>query len=421
MLSDNQSVCIIYHSVVAQNFFRYPLGHMRCRPHPFFHIVFETLHRQRCFIHPETIPYGHLKRGTGGMGGNMNQNETNQNTGEKGRDTLHRPATQQTADPSTRINQTDAHDGAKTNTQNGASEQQTPSSKSAAAGKKAKKKSHKNVFLITFLIAALAVALVVLAAYLLGFRYQRVTASDGSEIKFLGRVNSAGIAQSGTLYLSSGSTAKVSAKDQTITYSNGDTYQGSLNENLLCEGQGTYTFADGSVYEGNFSGGLFNGEGTLTFSNGDVYVGSFVNGAKEGHGVYTRSDGSVYDGEFKDNKKEGHGVYTWPDGSSYDGEFSNDLKNGEGVFHFSNGDVYSGSFVDDARCGQGTYTWKESGDEYVGEFKDNTMNGYGTYTHASGITFEGYFENGQRVIQEEQTDATTAPAATDATAATAAS
>ena len=91
----------------------------------------------------------------------MNQNETNQNTGEKGRDTLHRPATQQAADPSTRINQTDAHDGAKTNTQNGASEQQTPSSKSAAAGKKAKKKSHKNVFLITFLIAALAVALVV--------------------------------------------------------------------------------------------------------------------------------------------------------------------------------------------------------------------------------------------------------------------
>lgn len=88
---------------------------------------------------------------------------------------------------------------------------------------------------------------------------------------------------------------------------------------------------------------------------------------------------------------------------------------------FPNGDVYSGSFVDDARCGQGTYTWKESGDEYVGEFKDNTMNGYGTYTHASGITFEGYFENGQRVIQEEQTDATTAPAATDATAATAAS
>lgn len=420
MLSDNQSVCIIYHSVVAQNFFGIRLvicgaDHIRFFTLSLKHFTANVVSSVR-----KTIPYGHLKRGTGGMGGNMNQNETNQNAGEKGQDTLHRPATQQAADSSTRINQTDAHDGTRTNTQKGASEQQTPSSK-PTAGKKAKKKSHKNVFLITFLIAALAVALVVLAAYLIGFRYQRVAASDGSEIKFLGRVNSEGIAQSGTLYLSSGSTAKVSAKDQTITYSNGDTYQGSLNENLLCEGQGTYTFADGSVYEGNFSGGLFNGEGTLTFSNGDVYVGSFVNGAKEGHGVYTRSDGSVYDGEFKDNKKEGHGVYTWPDGSSYDGEFSNDLKNGEGVFHFSNGDVYSGSFVDDARCGQGTYTWKESGDEYVGEFKDNTMNGYGTYTHASGITFEGYFENGQRVIQEEQTDATTAPAATDATAATAAS
>ena len=100
----------------------------------------------------------------------MNQNETNQNAGEKGQDTLHRPATQQAADSSTRINQTDAHDGTRTNTQKGASEQQTPSSK-PTAGKKAKKKSHKNVFLITFLIAALAVALVVLAAYLLGFRY----------------------------------------------------------------------------------------------------------------------------------------------------------------------------------------------------------------------------------------------------------
>lgn len=267
-------------------------------------------------------------------------------------------------------------------------------------GKSGKKKG-KNVFLITFGIAVLCVVLLFVAAYLLGFQYRKITASDGSTVKFFGMVNKEGIPQSGTLYYSNGVSAKIHKSANKVTFSDGSVYEGELGTSLLMEGEGTQTDKEGNVYQGSFSGGLFNGQGTLTSVNGDVYTGSFVNGKKEGEGVYTRKDGSSYTGSFSNGKKNGYGVYIWADGSKYEGYYQDDLKSGEGTFTFSNGDIYTGSFENDARNGQGTYTWKESGDQYVGQFKDNLMNGEGTYTYSSGRTYTGLFENGNRVLDEE--------------------
>ncbi len=41
-------------------------------------------------------------------------------------------------------------------------------------------------------------------------------------------------------------------------------------------GQGTYTWADGDKYEGQFKDDNMNGQGTYTWANGDKYVGLFV-------------------------------------------------------------------------------------------------------------------------------------------------
>ena len=61
-----------------------------------------------------------------------------------------------------------------------------------------------------------------------------------------------------------------------------------------------------------------------------------------GYGTYTYADGSKYAGEFKDGKKHGQGTYTYQSGSKYVGEFKDDKKHGQGTFTFASGKVMKG-------------------------------------------------------------------------------
>ena len=45
-----------------------------------------------------------------------------------------------------------------------------------------------------------------------------------------------------------------------------------------------------------------------------------------GQGKYSYASGSVYEGAFRDNKLEGHGSYTYSTGESYVGNFYQDKK-----------------------------------------------------------------------------------------------
>jgi len=111
--------------------------------------------------------------------------------------------------------------------------------------------------------------------------------------------------------------------------------------------------------------------GTYTFANGDKYVGEWKDDKKYGQGTVTfAKSGNKHVGAYRDNKRNGQGTFTWANGSKYVGEFKNGKKNG-----------------------QGTYTFAKSGNKYVGEFKDGKKNGQGTFTFASGNVKEGIFEN----------------------------
>ncbi len=53
---------------------------------------------------------------------------------------------------------------------------------------------------------------------------------------------------------------------------------------------------------------------------GDTYEGEMNAGKREGQGVYTWSNGTVYEGAYQNNSKRGQGKLTMPDKSVYTGQ-----------------------------------------------------------------------------------------------------
>ena len=73
-------------------------------------------------------------------------------------------------------------------------------------------------------------------------------------------------------------------------------------------------FADECI-EGN----CINGQGTYTWADGARYKGEFKDGKRTDHGTYTFADGGQYVGEWKDNKQNGRGTHTYADGTTQTG------------------------------------------------------------------------------------------------------
>lgn len=88
-------------------------------------------------------------------------------------------------------------------------------------------------------------------------------------------------------------------------------YSGPINEeNNMPQGYGKAIYTTNvqgvtATYEGEFNNGLRHGHNaTLTFSNGDKYEGSFANDFFEGLGKYTfGDDGSYFEGEYREGKE----------------------------------------------------------------------------------------------------------------------
>ena len=61
---------------------------------------------------------------------------------------------------------------------------------------------------------------------------------------------------------------------------------------------GTYTFADGEKYVGEFQDDKKHGQGTYTYANGDKYVGEHQDGKFHGQGTYTYANGTIERGYY---------------------------------------------------------------------------------------------------------------------------
>jgi len=116
----------------------------------------------------------------------------------------------------------------------------------------------------------------------------------------------------------------------TVIYSNGSRYIGSLNENRP------------------------DGRGILLTPRGDtLYIGSFMEGRKHGIGRYTFKAGNVYQGEWRDNRMHGQGEMQFYTGDRYVGQWFADRFHGEGNYLFSDGSTYEGGFFEGKRHGKG--------------------------------------------------------------------
>ena len=62
---------------------------------------------------------------------------------------------------------------------------------------------------------------------------------------------------------------------------------------------GTFTWASGDKYVGEWKDDKQNGQGTATWANGDKYVGDWKDDKRNGQGTFTSASGK-YVGEFKD-------------------------------------------------------------------------------------------------------------------------
>jgi len=63
--------------------------------------------------------------------------------------------------------------------------------------------------------------------------------------------------------------------EETITYPHGSVYTGTTNKDGKRHGQGTYTWADGRKYVGEYKDEKMHGQGTFTNPSGDKYVGEW--------------------------------------------------------------------------------------------------------------------------------------------------
>ena len=86
------------------------------------------------------------------------------------------------------------------------------------------------------------------------------------------------------------------------------------------------------LFDGSFNDHGQTGEGTFVFADDSVYSGGFLNGLADGEGMYTDATGRmIYQGDFKKGFFDGQGTYNSADGWSFSGAFTEGVINGEGV------------------------------------------------------------------------------------------
>ncbi|KAL9186505.1 hypothetical protein ACHAXT_005743 [Thalassiosira profunda] len=169
--------------------------------------------------------------------------------------------------------------------------------------------------------------------------------------------------------------------------------------------EGKKKYANGDVYEGEWTDGQPNGQGRMIYfkrrsgdKGAEYYEGEWKDGKPHGKGMCTYRNGR-YEGEFEDGRRTGKGTYKWANGEEYVGEWKvvlndDEMRHGTGTHKFTNGSDYTGEWRENKRNGTGTHR-STNGDEYTGEWKDGKKHGAGTLKEANGTTHKQEYSKGE--------------------------
>ncbi len=105
-------------------------------------------------------------------------------------------------------------------------------------------------------------------------------------------------------------------------------------------GMGTYIWANGNVYKGEYDNDKLQGFGNITFTTGASYEGTWKNGKAHGQGIFNMAGGARFAGKYKKGKRHGKGMMTFPNGAILTGNWYNGFLVKEGLFKFNDGDGF---------------------------------------------------------------------------------
>jgi len=143
-------------------------------------------------------------------------------------------------------------------------------------------------------------------------------------------------------------THSVSVDAQHFTYADGSTYVGQIKDGK----RHGYGFWEGRncQYEGQWKEDQQHGEGSQTWNDGRVDDGQFSCRMFSGRGrmIWQTPTGmQVYEGSYLNDLRHGAGTFVWADRRSYDGEWVKVQRHGEGVYVDKRGDKKFGTWVND--------------------------------------------------------------------------
>lgn len=133
-----------------------------------------------------------------------------------------------------------------------------------------------------------------------------------------------------------------------------------------------------------------------SYADGSTYIGQISGGKRHGHGMW-RGSACQYEGQWVDDQQHGKGHQTWSDGRVYTGEFKCQKFSGQGrmVWTTSSGmQTYEGSYKDDLKHGPGKFMWAD-GRSYDGQWAKGQRHGVGLYKNSKGEKTFGNWANGK--------------------------
>jgi hypothetical protein len=173
----------------------------------------------------------------------------------------------------------------------------------------------------------------------------------------------------------------------TLYYSDGRRYSGEW-ANRYQEGKGIMTYPDGRTQKGEWKKGHLLSGNDLDESEEEVQNGCIAGNCENGAGTYVYADGSKYQGDFEGSKKNGQGQYWLANGEHYSGNWKDNYMHGTGTKYLVTGDSLHGVFQG------GAYVGVENTRGKIGCLNGDCFNGEGIYVASDGSKYIGNFRNG---------------------------